>query len=46
MFDRQWNLLAYAGFSAPLNAIVVAFRGTDSRSLYNWWVWRRAAALL
>lgn len=26
------------GWSAPLGAIVVAFRGTDSHSIYNWWV--------
>ncbi len=36
IYDKLWNLLAYVGYSEPLNAIVVSFRGTDSHSLYNW----------
>ncbi|GAB4818261.1 hypothetical protein N2152v2_005307 [Parachlorella kessleri] len=36
VFDQLWNLMAYVGYSEPLNAIVVSFRGTDSHSLYNW----------
>ncbi|MEW5319665.1 MAG: hypothetical protein WDW38_010805 [Sanguina aurantia] len=34
--DSRWNLLAYIGYYSPLNAIVVAFRGTDSSSWGNW----------
>ena len=35
-YDIRWDLLAFAGWSSHLNAAVVSFRGTDSRSLYNW----------
>ena len=38
VFDPAWDLLGYVGYSQPLGAIVVAFRGTDSHSIYNWWV--------
>jgi hypothetical protein len=36
VFDPRWDLLAYVGWSDALDAIVVAFRGTDSHSLGNW----------
>lgn len=40
VYDVTWDLFAYAGYStaSELNggAIVIAFRGTDSHSLYNW----------
>eukprot|EP00887_Chlorella_sp_A99_P003551 scaffold7.g3551.t1 len=36
VFDAAWDLQGYVGFSAELDAIVVAFRGTDSHSYYNW----------
>ncbi|EFN56954.1 hypothetical protein CHLNCDRAFT_143513 [Chlorella variabilis] len=36
VFDELWDLQGYVGYSAPLDAIVVAFRGTDSHSIYNW----------
>lgn len=26
----------YVGYSRPLGAIIIVFRGTDSHSLYNW----------
>ncbi len=35
-FDAQWDLAGYAGFSPHLDAMVVAFRGTDSHSYSNW----------
>ena len=35
-FDQQWDLAGYAGFSPHLDAMVVAFRGTDSHSISNW----------
>ena len=34
--DDAWDLQGYVGFSRPMQAIVVAFRGTDSHSIYNW----------
>lgn len=34
--DAAWDLQGFVGWSAPLGAIVVAFRGTDSHSIYNW----------
>jgi hypothetical protein len=34
--DAVWDLMAYVGYSSQLGAAVVAFRGTDSHSLYNW----------
>jgi len=36
VYDEGWDLFAFAGFSKHLRAPVVAFRGTDSRSIYNW----------
>lgn len=40
VYDITWDLFAYAGYSTASElgggAIVVAFRGTDSHSLYNW----------
>ena len=36
VYDLRWDLFAYAGFSEALDAMVVAFRGTDSHSWYNW----------
>ncbi|KAI3434954.1 hypothetical protein D9Q98_003008 [Chlorella vulgaris] len=36
VFDSAWDLLGFVGYSEPLDAIVVAFRGTDSHSIYNW----------
>ena len=38
VFDEGWDLLGFVGYSQPLDGIVVAFRGTDSHSIYNWWV--------
>lgn len=40
VYDVTWDLFAFAGYSTASvlggGAIVVAFRGTDSHSLYNW----------
>lgn len=40
VYDVKWDLFAFAGYSTASElgggAIVVAFRGTDSHSLYNW----------
>jgi hypothetical protein len=36
VYDATWDLFAYAGYSHALAASVIAFRGTDSRSIYNW----------
>ncbi|PSC76800.1 alpha beta-hydrolase [Micractinium conductrix] len=36
VFDDAWDLQGYVGWSEPLQAIVIAFRGTDSHSIYNW----------
>jgi len=36
VFDLGWDLFGYAGYSPALAAMVIAFRGTDSHSLYNW----------
>jgi hypothetical protein len=36
VYDLTWDLFAYAGYSEALDAMVVAFRGTDSHSWYNW----------
>ena len=36
MYDVGWDLFAFAGYSHVLRAPVLAFRGTDSRSIYNW----------
>lgn len=36
VFDPLWDLLGFAGWSEELDAVVVAFRGTDSHSYYNW----------
>lgn len=36
VFDPLWDLLGFVGWSDELNGIVVAFRGTDSHSYYNW----------
>lgn len=35
-FDAAWDLLGLIGYWPARKAIVVAFRGTDSGSLYNW----------
>eukprot|EP00890_Picochlorum_soloecismus_P005060 jgi/Picsp_1/5555/NSC_02914-R1_alpha beta-hydrolase domain-containing protein len=35
-FDPLWDLQGFTGWSDDLNAVVIAFRGTDSRSYYNW----------
>jgi hypothetical protein len=35
-FDASWDLLGLIGYWPARKAIVVAFRGTDSGSLYNW----------
>lgn len=35
-FDQSWDLLGYIGYWPALNAKVLAFRGTDSSSWYNW----------
>lgn len=34
--DPLWDLQSFVGWSDRLNAIVIAFRGTDSHSYYNW----------
>jgi len=36
VYDAGWDLFAFAGYSRALGAPVVAFKGTDSRSVYNW----------
>lgn len=36
VYDAGWDLFAFAGYSKVLRAPVVAFKGTDSRSVYNW----------
>ena len=36
VYDAGWDLFAFAGYSKVLKAPVVAFKGTDSRSVYNW----------
>lgn len=36
VFDQLWDLLGFVGWSDELDGVVVAFRGTDSRSYYNW----------
>lgn len=36
IFDPSWDLQGFVGWSEELNAVVVSFRGTDSRSYYNW----------
>ncbi len=36
VFDQQWDLLAYTGYDQAQDAVVVAFRGTDSHSWGNW----------
>lgn len=40
VYDVTWDLFAFAGYSTASvlggGAVVVAFRGTDSHSLYNW----------
>lgn len=38
LYDPVWDLQGFVGFSRKLNAIVIAFRGTDSHSIYNWCV--------
>ncbi|KAL6784116.1 hypothetical protein ACKKBG_A04865 [Auxenochlorella protothecoides x Auxenochlorella symbiontica] len=35
-WDAAWDLLGFVGWSNSLQATVIAFRGTDSRSIYNW----------
>lgn len=36
VFDQVWDLLGFTGYDATHDAIVVAFRGTDSHSWNNW----------
>lgn len=36
IYDQGWDLFGYTGYSPVMNAIIVAFRGTDSHSIYNW----------
>ena len=36
VYDAGWDLFAFAGYSKALRSPVVAFKGTDSRSVYNW----------
>lgn len=36
IFDPLWDLQAFVGWSDDVDGIVVAFRGTDSHSYYNW----------
>jgi hypothetical protein len=36
IYDEEWDLFGYAGWSHRLQAMVVSFRGTDSHSIYNW----------
>jgi hypothetical protein len=36
VFDAAWDVLGYMGYLPSLDAIVVAFRGTDSGNLGNW----------
>lgn len=36
IFDLQWDLVGYVGYYKTLNAIVLAFRGTDSSNWGNW----------
>lgn len=36
IFDPLWDLQGMVGWSDTLNAVVIAFRGTDSHSYYNW----------
>lgn len=35
-YDEPRNLVAYIGYFPGLRSMIVAFRGTDSRSLRNW----------
>ncbi|GLC54136.1 hypothetical protein PLESTB_000827800 [Pleodorina starrii] len=36
VYDAVWDLTAFAGYHAPLGAVVLSFRGTDSS---NWGQW-------
>lgn len=36
IYDEGWDLFGYTGYSPVMNAIIVAFKGTDSHSIYNW----------
>lgn len=36
MYDSNWDLVGFAGFSRKLDGMVISFRGTDSHSIYNW----------
>lgn len=36
IYDEGWDLFAYTGYSPAMHAIIVAFKGTDSHSIYNW----------
>lgn len=33
---KSWDVTAFVGFMPPLDAAVVAFRGTDSHNFGNW----------
>jgi len=34
--SSKWNIQAYTGYDASINAIVVAYRGTEESSIKNW----------
>lgn len=36
LWNEEWDTSGYAGYYPPLNAKVVAFKGTDSDDLKNW----------
>ena len=36
VYDVGWDLFAFTGYFPRLDANVVVFRGTDSKSIYNW----------
>lgn len=36
LWKGDWDLLGFVGWSPVINGAVVAFRGTDSRSIHNW----------
>jgi len=36
IYDEGWDLFGYTGYSPEMDAIIVAFKGTDSHSIYNW----------
>ena len=36
IYDEGWDLFGYTGYAPEMDAIIVAFKGTDSHSIYNW----------